>query len=189
MIYKAIIIGASAGGLSAFTKVLTPLPKEYPLPIIIVQHLSPEGESFLAEHLNKSCHLKAIEALDKMTIETGHIYVAPPGYHILIEHNKTISLSVDPPINYSRPSIDLLFETASDTYKESMICILMTGANDDGAQGMLKAYNAGATCIIQDPKTAESPIMPQAAADLNIDAKILSLEGISDFLLNIAQDN
>lgn len=188
MKYEAIVMGASAGGLNAFSEILSQIPSDYTLPIIIVQHLSPDSNSFLAEHINKICALNVVEALDKMAIETGHVYVSPPGYHMLIEPNKTISLSLDPPINYSRPSIDLLFETASETYKEALICILMTGANNDGSSGMKKAYDMGGACIVQNPKTSENPTMPQSALDLGIKANVLSLKEIATFLLNVDSD-
>jgi two-component system chemotaxis response regulator CheB len=187
MSYEAVVIGASAGGLNAFVKVLGPLPSSFSLPIIIVQHLLDQDDSYLTTHLSRVCALPVTEAMDKEPIKQQHIYVSPPSYHCLIETKKQISLSADPPVNYSRPSIDLLFETAADAYREKLICILMTGANSDGAKGMRHVHELGGMCIVQDPKTASSSMMPQAAIEETKVDFVMTLDEIAQWLIDLGK--
>jgi two-component system chemotaxis response regulator CheB len=130
---KAIVAGASAGGITAITSLLKYLPAGYELPMIIVLHQSPHSGSFWINNLNDRCQLQVKEAEEKEIIQKGNVYLAPPNYHLLIEKNRTFSLSVEEKVNFSRPSIDVLFETAADAFKDTLIGILLTGASRDGA--------------------------------------------------------
>ena len=161
--FKAVVIGVSAGGFAALTKLFSTLPKDFPLPIIVVQHIHKHQSGYLFEHLNKHCALKIKEADEKEIIKPGNIYFAPPNYHLLIEEDKTFSLSVDEKVNYSRPSIDVLFKCAAEVYKNQLIGIILTGANNDGTDGMRIIKENGGLTIAQDPRDAEFPVMPQSA--------------------------
>ena len=149
----AIVIGTSAGGLEALSAILTDLPDNYPLPILVVIHLPPNKTSIIADILNEKCAMSVVEAYDKDSIQPGYIYFAPPNYHMMVEMDKTISLSTDEPIQYSRPSIDVLFETAAEAYNEHLLGIVLTGANSDGALGLQKVMECGGQGIIQDPNS------------------------------------
>ncbi|MBA3900262.1 MAG: chemotaxis protein CheB [Bacteroidetes bacterium] len=144
-------------------KILTDLPKGFSLPVIIVEHISPNSDNFWIKSLNKICKLMVKEADEKEKIKKSTVYIAPPGYHLLIEQDFTFSLSSDERVNFSRPSIDVLFETAADAYKESLIGIILTGANNDGAKGLKMIKKNGGLTIVQDPSGAEVDIMPLAA--------------------------
>ncbi len=185
MSYKAIVIGASAGGFFALKKLITALPSDFSIPILIVQHISPTSDSYMAKHLNKLSGLTVKEADEKEIIKPGHVYIAPPNYHILIEEDCTISLSTSEKKNYSRPSIDILFETATFAYGEELIGIVLTGANNDGSSGLLSIKNSGGYCIVQDPDEAEVDTMPLAAIKTSNPQKILTIEGIAKLLIKI----
>lgn len=179
---EAVVIGASAGGIEALKKILPALPKTYPLPIIIVLHI-PAGEpSLLPEVFRDKIKLKVKEANDKETIEPGTIYFAPSSYHLLIEENKTFSLSIKEPVLFSRPSIDILFQSAAKAYGESLVGILLTGANKDGAMGLKKIKEANGIAIVQNPISAEMPEMPAAGMAFASPECVLSLDKIADFL-------
>jgi len=180
--YKAIVIGVSMGGIQALRSILSGLNKSFSLPLLVVQHQSAQYKSNLAKLLNKICPLTVVDACSGESIKSGYIYIAPPGYHLLVEKDKSLSLSVDLPVNYSIPSIDVLFESAAEAYKESLIGIVLTGANNDGSQGLkaVKAY--GGLTIVQDPKTAEASQMPTSAINLVKPVYILPLDEISEFL-------
>ena len=186
--YKVIVIGTSAGGLSALLRMLTPLPGDFHLPIIIVQHLHPTQDSTFIEHFNDKCLLTVKEANEKETVQPKNIYFAPPNYHLLIEQDKTFSLSTDEKVNFSRPSIDVLFESATDVYASELIGIVLTGASDDGARGLKLIKENKGLIIVQDPDTAESPFMPRAAIKMVETDYILPLEGITDLLIKISKN-
>jgi two-component system chemotaxis response regulator CheB len=182
--YDAIVIGASAGGLYALISILKPLPVNYPIPVIVVQHRSKDERSLLEEVLKHKCTIRIKQADEKEVIQAGFVYFAPPNYHLLVEGNGTLSLSNDPPVNYSRPAIDGLFEAAADVYKQRLLGIILTGANKDGAQGMRKIRMLGGTTIAQEPGTADYPEMPQAAISTGAILHLLTPEAIGSFLLN-----
>jgi len=161
--YDAIVIGASAGGFSALGELLPQLPAGLPQAVVVVQHLHPRGGEYLVEYLNSHCAMPVKEAEDKEPILPGVIYVAPAQYHLLIEQDRIFSLSVDDKVNYSRPSIDILFSSAAAAYGPCLIGIILTGANADGACGLALIKERGGLTIVQEPKTAETPLMPQAA--------------------------
>jgi two-component system chemotaxis response regulator CheB len=182
MDYQAIVIGTSVGGLNALQKILGPLPANFSLPILIVQHRLPAPDDFLTFSLNESCPLTVKEADEKEPIKPGFVYIAPANYHLLVEQNKTLSLSIDSKVCYSRPSIDVLFETAAEAYLSGLIGIILTGANDDGTIGLKKIKEKGGLTIAQDPATAESGVMPLSAIRENVVDQILPLAEIASFL-------
>jgi two-component system, chemotaxis family, protein-glutamate methylesterase/glutaminase len=179
---RAIVIGASAGALEALSSLLPVLPSGYPIPIMIVVHVPPDKKSALSELFHAKCAIEVREAEDKEPIEPGVAYFAPPNYHLLVEPDETLSLSVDPPVLYSRPAIDVLFESASDVYGHGLIGIILSGANSDGARGLASISAAGGAALVQDPAGAHSAAMPEAAISLCREAKVLSLNGIAAYL-------
>jgi two-component system chemotaxis response regulator CheB len=183
--YEAIVIGSSAGGMRALLELLSYIPAAYPLPIIIVQHLLDGTDSFIAEFLNEKTAITVKEADDKRLIEKGYAYLAPPGYHLLIEDDHSLSLSIDPRVNFSRPSIDVLFESAAFVYEQRCIGIVLTGANGDGSQGLHRIKTNGGLTLVQDPATAEFNTMPIAAIQATKVDHILTLEEMGRFLISI----
>jgi two-component system chemotaxis response regulator CheB len=183
--YQIIVIGGSAGAMAALTKLLPVFPAGYPLPIVIAQHLHPWQDDYHLEHFGDQCALTVKEAADKESIEAGTIYFAPPNYHLLINDDKTFSLSVDDKVNYARPSIDVLFESAVDVYAPWLVGVILTGANNDGAEGLRLIKENGGLAIVQDPQTAESAYMPKAALAATKVDYVLPLPEISKLLLEI----
>ncbi|ABG59341.1 chemotaxis protein CheB [Cytophaga hutchinsonii] len=183
--FSAIVIGVSAGGLHALIQVLGKLPADYVIPIIVVQHRGKEYKDLLEDVLQTKCLLKIKQADEKESIEPAHIYIAPADYHLLIEHDKTFSLTSDMYVKHSRPSIDLLFTTAAEVYKEKLLGIILTGASSDGAEGMREIRRVGGLTIAQDPLTAEYPYMPQASINIGAIDTILTLDEITSFLMRI----
>jgi two-component system chemotaxis response regulator CheB len=183
--FEAVVIGSSAGGIKALSTVLSALPSEFPLPIIIVQHLHPNSDSYLARILAAKSGLTVKQADEKEQIQPGVCYLAPPNYHLLIEEDRTFSLSVEGPVNFARPAVDVLFESAIYAYRGKLIGIILTGANHDGSQGVKKIKRAGGYVIVQDPDKAEAEAMPRAAiAAAHVD-KILPLDQIGPYLLQL----
>lgn len=182
MQYKAMVIGVSAGGLDALSTILPELPADFPIPVLVVQHLHHASDNFLAIHLDNLSKIKVKEAEEGEKIRPGIAYIAPPGYHLLVEEDETLSLSVDEAVNYARPSIDVLFETAADVYATALIGVILTGANDDGSRGLKKIKDEGGLAIVQDPKTAYVEIMPLAALQMVEADHILPLKEIGPFL-------
>ena len=183
--FEAIVVGSSAGGINALTTILAMLPREFPLPIIIVQHLHPNSESYLAQILGTKCELDVKQADEKEIIANGVVYIAPPNYHLLIEEDRSFSLSVEAPVNFSRPAVDVLFETAIYAYRNKLIGIVLTGANSDGSQGLKKIKQVGGHAIVQEPTTAEADVMPKSAIAATKVDKILPLEQIGPHLLQL----
>jgi len=182
---KAVVIGASAGGIDALAEILPRLPKTYPLPIIIVLHVPSDQPSYLSELFKSKTALRVKEADEKEVIQPGTIYFAPPGYHLLVERDLTFSLSQEDPVQYSRPSIDVLFESAAEAFGCHLIGVLLTGANQDGALGLKRIQESGGLAMIQDPATAQVRVMPEAGCALlsGSDVQILSLDEIVRLLL------
>lgn len=179
MMYDAVVIGASAGGLNALKTLLSELPKNFPASVFIVQHLSPNKESYMVEYLKDNISLPIKEAGSMDPIIRPMIYVAPPNYHMLIDRGDVIVLSVEGKVNYSRPSIDLLFSSAAERYREKLIGIILTGANSDGSDGLKRIHELGGIAIIQSLSDSEASAMPQAAmlktnADYILDLKDMS---------------
>ncbi|WJH38602.1 chemotaxis protein CheB (plasmid) [Aliirhizobium terrae] len=182
---RAIVVGASAGALEALTAILPDLPGDFPLPIIIVVHIPPDKRSVLAELFRAKCRIEVVEVEDKEPLRPATAYFAPPDYHLLVEDFETLGLTNEEPVLFSRPSIDVLFESAADVYGASAVAILLTGANQDGATGLLAIAEAGGHVIVQDPETAFAAAMPEAGLALCPDATVMSLDGISEYLRRI----
>jgi two-component system chemotaxis response regulator CheB len=182
MKYEAVVIGVSAGGLGALQILFSHIGKKFRLPVIIVQHLHPESEDYLGRLLSEYSPLTFKEADDKEPIEKGTVYYAPANYHLLVSSNKTLALNVDEKVNYCRPSIDVLFESAADVYGDHLIGIILTGSNQDGTAGMEIIKRNGGLTIVQDPLTAEVDVMPRSVIDrINVD-HILALDKISKYI-------
>ena len=188
MLYEAVVIGVSAGGLYALTHILGALPAGFPAPVIVVQHRSRDERFLLEEVLQTKCRVHIKQADEKEEIMPGIVYVAPADYHLLIEKDKTFSLSFDEPVNYSQPSIDILFETAAEVYKNKLLGIILTGANSDGAKGIKSIRKRGGITIAQQPDTADYPVMPKAAIKTGSIQHVMTLDQIRDFLLNGKKD-
>jgi two-component system, chemotaxis family, protein-glutamate methylesterase/glutaminase len=186
MFYEAVVIGVSAGGIEALKVILPALPASFPLPIAIVQHRNERGGGFLAEYLNRMSKITVSEAEDKEPLCAGHAYLAPAGYHLLIEPNRSFSLSVDARVNFSCPSIDVLFESAADAFAESLIGIVLTGANSDGARGLKAVKARGGLAIVQDPKSAQAIAMPRAALQATTVDHVLDLKQIAPLLMQLS---
>jgi two-component system chemotaxis response regulator CheB len=187
MHYEAIVIGVSSGGMNAMKIMFSLLPTDFNIPIIIVQHISPRSDNQWITLLNDKSSLHIKEADEKEKIEKGKIYIAPPNYHLLIEKNKTFSLTIDERVNFARPSIDVLFESAAEVYKNKLIGVILTGSNNDGTEGMKRIKEYGGLTIAQDPETAESAFMPASViAAMQVD-QVLSLDGIINLLIKISK--
>ncbi len=159
---RLVAIGASAGGFQAITHILSSLPEDFGGSVAIVQHRRADESSLLRDLLAQRSRLPVIEPCHGEPLRSGHVYIAPPDYHLLVEPG-SLALSIDPPISRSRPSIDALFESAASSYRHRAIGVVLTGANADGALGAECLARAGAPVIVQDPATAESPACPSAA--------------------------
>lgn len=182
---EAVVIGASAGAMEALSHILPSLPSSYALPILIVVHVPPQ-KSMLAELFRAKCQVVVHEAEDKEKILAGHIYFAPPDYHLLVESDRRLSLSSEEPVLFSRPSIDVLFESAADAYGPRLTGIILTGASTDGAKGLRAVVDAGGAALVQQPDMAFASAMPQAALESCPNASSMSLDEIAHHLLHIA---
>ncbi len=180
---RAVVIGASAGAIQALSEILPALPEDYLLSILIVVHIPAERDNILAPLFQSKCRLDVREAEDKEPILPGIIYFAPPDYHMLVEADETISLSSDEPVLHSRPSIDVLFESAAYAFGPGLIGIILTGANADGAQGLKMVEEAGGTVIVEDPALAYADAMPLAALKACSAAKPMSHDMITHYLM------
>ncbi len=185
MNYEAIVIGLSSGGMNAMKILFSLLPAGFSLPIVIVQHIGPRSDNLWIKFLNEKSNLYIKEADEKEKIEPGIVYVAPPNYHLLIERDKTFSLTIDERVNFARPSIDVLFESAADAYKNKLIGVVLTGSNNDGTKGVKRIKEYGGLVIIQNPEMAESAYMPASAIAVIKPDYILSLEDIPELLIKL----
>ena len=187
MLYSIVAIGTSWGGLLAMSRLLSELPAEFPIPIVIVQHRGKDSDRLLSQLLQDSTPLTVCEVEDKDLLEPGKVHVAPADYHVMIERGY-LSLTVEEPVRYSRPSIDVMFTSAGDTYGKEAIGVVLTGANEDGARGLAHIVRRGGKALIQSPKTAEIPIMPQAAVRAVPTAEVLPLAQIGKRLVELSQE-
>lgn len=187
MRYEIVVVGTSWGGLNALRTLVGALPGDFTVPLILVQHRHRESNQILGTLLQERTSLRVCEVEDKAPIEPGRVYVAPPDYHLLVERG-TFSLSTDEPVRFSRPSIDVTFQSAADSYAEHVIGVILTGANADGAIGLRRIVDRGGVAVIQDPATAESPTMPAAALHTVPTARVLALPEIARFLATVGVD-
>lgn len=178
----AVVIGASAGGIEALTVLLPALPAGLRATVLVVLHLPRDKPSVLAEIFARKCALPVREAEDKEPIQPGTVYFAPNNYHLLVDNGPQLSLSADDPVHHSRPSIDVLFESAAEIYNERLLGIILSGANDDGAAGLAAIHDAGGVTIVQSPQTARAPQMALSALKLRPADCVLPLEEIADML-------
>ena len=179
-----VVVGTSWGGLHAVSEVLRLLPGDYPLPLAVVQHRSRESTSLLADLLQDCTRLPVSEVEDQDAVAPG-VHIAPPDYHLLVDGGH-FSLSVDPPVRFSRPSIDVTFGSASDAYGPRLAAVVLTGANDDGARGLACVAERGGLALVQDPESAESPTMPVAALRRVPDAEVHTLPSLARRLVTLA---
>ena len=184
--YKAIVIGGSAGSTAVISEILSQLPRDFPLPIFVVQHLHESDDGSFAEHLAQTCQLAVVAPCDKQPIEQGHVYVAPSNYHMLLEKDGTVALSIDERVHWSRPSIDALFESAAHAWREGLIAVILSGASVDGAEGMKAVKESGGLTVAQAPDSAESPFMPQAAINLAHPEYVLTPSEIPGLLMELS---
>jgi len=179
---RAVVIGASAGGVQALSQVLPSLPVDFPLPVLVVVHIPPRRDNALVDLFAGKCRIPVKEAEDKEPLEPGTIYFAPPDYHLLVEAGGTLALSSDEPVNHSRPAIDVLFESAADAFGTGLAGIVLTGANSDGAEGLRAICAAGGQAIVQDPVSAEVATMPRAALAACPNSQTVRVENIRQAL-------
>lgn len=182
MAIEAIVIGASAGGVKALIPLLQALPIDFAPAVLIVLHLPPEPPSLLPQLFARYCKLPLKEAEDKESICSGTVYLAPANYHLLVEPEKTLALSVDEPEHYSRPSIDLLFESAAYAYRQRLLSIVLTGASVDGTRGVKIVRQLGGKAWVQNPDEAEARIMPASALAKAGADRVLSINDMADQL-------
>ena len=184
-LYEAVSIGCSAGGFQTLQTILPPLAKDAPVSVVVVAHLSQEFDSLLVSLLDRKCQLPVQEAKDKEKIRPSRIYIAPSGYHLLVEADKSFALSIDPKIAGNRPSIDVLFESMAEVYGAALVGVILTGANDDGSQGLATIKRLGGVGIVQEPNTATADAMPRAALAAEGADLVGSLEAIAATLVTI----
>lgn len=184
MPFRMVVVGSSLGGLQALETFVSCLPEGFPVPIAIVQHRSPEAGDLLRRLLQRHTALRVREPNDKDAIAAGHIYLAPPDYHLMVGADG-FSLSTDAPVSYARPAIDVLFESAAEAYGPETIGIVLTGANEDGACGAARIKARGGFLIVQDPASAECPIMPAKALAAAAADRVLPLVEICPFLVEL----
>jgi two-component system chemotaxis response regulator CheB len=184
--YSIVAMGTSWGGLSALRNLLGSLPRDFLIPIVLVQHRSKDSDRLLSQLLQDATGLKVCEVEDKDVLCPGTVHVAPANYHVLVESGY-LSLTTEAPIRFSRPSIDVMFTSAADAYGIGAIGVVLTGANEDGARGLADIAKRGGRALVQDPKTAEIPIMPEAAIRAVPTAERLPLQDLARRLTQLAK--
>jgi len=176
---ECIVIGGSAGAIDALLKILPALPPQFPLPILTVVHLPQDGRSLLPEIFGARCRVAVKEVEDKEPIRGGVVYFAAPNYHLLVEADRTLSISSEEPVLFSRPSIDVLFESAADAYGSGALALVLTGANSDGAVGARAIIAAGGKVWVQKPTATDAALMPQSVLDACPEARAIPLVDIA----------
>ncbi|HEX6098735.1 MAG TPA: chemotaxis protein CheB [Thermoanaerobaculia bacterium] len=187
--YELIVLGCSMGGMSAMEQIFSVLPADFPVPIVVAQHRYRTSGEALPSFLRRHSKLNVVDALDKQWVHPGNVYLAPADYHLLVDRDGELSLSVDAAVAYSRPSIDVLFESAADAYLAGTVAVVLTGANADGARGAKRIKERGGFVVVQDPQTAESPEMPSAAIAATRVDRILPLNRIGPFLVELCRNS
>jgi two-component system chemotaxis response regulator CheB len=183
---QAVAIGGSAGAVQALSHILPSLPADYPLPVLVVIHVPPGRSNALVPLFQTKCRVSVKEAEDKEEAKGGVVYFAPSDYHLLVEEDGCLALSSDELVNHSRPSIDVLFESAADAFGPALAGVVLTGANDDGALGLKAIVEAGGVGLIQDTDEAYASAMPTAARAACPSARVMTLEAIADYLVGLA---
>ena len=179
---RAVAIGASAGGVEALGELLPALPPESRAAVFVVLHLPRDRPSLLADLFSQKCKVDVREAEDKEPVRPGTIYFAPPNYHLLVDEGPQLALSADELVHHSRPSIDVLFDSAAQVYGEHLLGIILSGANEDGAEGLAAVHDAGGLTVVQEPQTAQSSVMILSALERQPADLVLDLAGIAELL-------
>ena len=179
--YSVVVVGTSWGGLAALRELFTSLPPEYDIPTVLVQHRHRDSDALLARFLQDFTSLAVCEAEDKQPLQAGRVFIAPSNYHTLVEAGH-LALSVDAPVHYSRPSIDVTMTSAADSYGHRVVGVVLTGANDDGTRGLRRIADVGGMAVVQDPQSAEIATMPRAALDAVPTARVFTLARLAQFL-------
>ena len=187
MSYSVVAVGTSWGGLSAMTKLLGGLSRDFPIPIVVVQHRGKDSDMLLPQLLQDSTDLTVCEIEDKDVLQPGRVHVAPANYHVMLEPGFA-SLTIEEPVRFSRPSIDVMFDSAANTYGPGAIGVVLTGANEDGARGLAQIALRGGRALVQDPKTAEIPVMPQAAIRAVPSAEVVPLQKLAPRLIELTRE-
>ncbi len=185
----AVVIGASAGGVEALSVLLAQIPRDSRVAFFIVMHIPRERPSLLPEVFGTRCALPVKEAEDKEPVQPGTVYFAPPDYHMLIDRGPALALSGDEPVHFSRPSIDVLFDSAADIYGERLMGVILTGANQDGAEGLAAVGRAGGRTVVQEPRSAAVAYLPEAALQEGPVDAVLSLDQLQALFARLAPLN
>lgn len=183
----AVAIGASAGGVEALCRLLPALPASTRAVVFVVLHLPRERPSLLASIFQAKCVLPVLEAQDKEPVTPGTVYVAAPDYHLLLDEGPRIALSTDEPVNFSRPAIDVLFESAADIYRDRLLAVVLTGGNHDGAAGLAAVQRCGGIAVVQQPESAQVALMPAAALQRNPTSLVMSIGDIGSLLATLGE--
>lgn len=178
---EMVVIGCSLGGMFAMQRILERIPPAVRVPMALAQHRHRDSTDALSEVLQRSTHYHVADAEDSEPIVHGRLYLAPPDYHLLVEED-SFRLSTEGAVQFSRPSIDVLFETAADSFRDRLLGVLLTGANRDGMAGALRIRERSGTVIVQDPATAEAPSMPQAAIAAGAASRVFTLDQIAEYV-------
>lgn len=181
-VYDMIVVGSSAGGIESLTQIIVSLPAKFLQTIVIVQHISHDAKRSLANHFASIAHVPVREVEDKEPIERGVVYFAPTNYHLLVSNAGVFNLNIDPPVSFSRPSIDVLFQSAAEVYQQRLMGVILTGTNHDGAEGLKEIRKHGGLAIVQNPSDARYPTMPQTALDVADPQLVMTLDEIGIFL-------
>ena len=184
MAYSILVVGTSWGGLNALRELVGALPEDFRIPAVLVQHRHRQSNHLLSSFLQERTRLEVVEVEDKMPIQSGMLFVAPADYHLLIDRG-FFALSTDPPVRYSRPSIDVTFYSVADAYGASTVGVVLTGANSDGSRGLRRIFDRGGLALVQDPSTAESPTMPTAAIRCVPGARVQTIPQIAATLAGL----
>jgi two-component system chemotaxis response regulator CheB len=179
---EAIVIGASAGAIASLTQLLPPLAPDYPLPILVTVHVPPDHPNSIPALLQSKCRVTIKEAEDKEPLHPGTVYFAPPDYHLLVEKDRSLSLSNEEPVSFARPSIDVLFESAADVYGKALLALVLSGANHDGAKGSRSVVHAGGTVVVQTPDSSAARLMPESTLSACPEATAMSLTEMNRLL-------
>ena len=182
--YEIVVVGCSLGGMHALEVILNGMPRAFPLPIAVVQHRHRASNETLPSYFRRFSRLPVVDAEYKQWLRPGTVYLAPANYHLLVERGE-LNLSVDEKVRYSRPSVDVLFQSAADAYGAHVIAVVLTGANDDGALGVKRVKARGGLVVVQDPEKSEAPEMPRAAIAAAPVDQVLPLDRIASYLVDL----
>lgn len=185
--FKAVVIGVSSGGVSALKLILGELPADFPIPVLVVTHITPDSGDGLAILLDTLCAIRVKEADEQELMTPGTVYLAPANYHLMVERGGVLSLSIDPPVNFARPSVDVLFDSAAEVYGAALIGAILTGAGHDGSRGMLSIKERGGMTIVQEPADAEVGAMPENVLKLLKPDHVVELKQVSTLLMQLVR--